>query len=221
MKLLTNALIKFISGIVLFGLLIFLPAGSLHYHGGWLLTGLLFCPMAILGAVLYIKAPDLLKKRLDTKEKESTQKGVVMLSGLIFLSGLVTAGLDYRFGWSDTPIWLTVTASVLFLCSYTLYAEVMRENAYLSRTVKVQKDQHVIDTGLYGIIRHPMYSATVVMFLSIPLILGSIYAFLIFLLYPAVIAVRIVNEEKILTEGLCGYGEYKKKVKYRLIPFVW
>ena len=177
--------------------------------------------MLILGTVLLIKAPDLLKKRLDTKEKETAQKGVLALSALLFLGGFIVAGLDFRFGWSRVPTWLVIAASVVLLIAYALYAEVMRENAYLSRTVKVQENQKVVDTGLYGIVRHPMYAVTVWLFLAIPLVLGSWWSFLCFLHYPIIIVIRILNEEKVLTEGLAGYGEYKKKVKYRLIPFIW
>lgn len=221
MKLLTSALIKLLCGILLIGLLVFLPAGSLDYVGGWVFSALLFIPLLILGAVLFVKSPDLLKKRLDSKEKEGTQKTVVALSGLMFLAGFILAGLDFRFSLSEVPVWLRVTACLLFLFSYLLYAEVMRENAYLSRTVKVEEGQKVVSTGLYGIIRHPMYAATVLMFLSIPLILGSLWAVLVFLAYPLLIGVRVVNEEKLLSAELDGYEEYKKKVKYRLIPFIW
>ncbi len=221
MKLLLNALVKFICGILLVGALLFLPAGTLAYPNGWLFSALLFIPMLILGVVLFVKAPELLRKRLDAKEKEKTQKGVVGVSALAFLAGFIVAGLDWRFGWSKVSLPVVTMASVVMLVSYGLYAEVMRENAYLSRTVKVQEGQKVIDTGLYGIVRHPMYMATIFLFLSIPLVLGSWYAFVIFLFYPAVIVVRIINEEKVLSEGLEGYEEYKKKVKYRIIPFVW
>lgn len=221
MKLLLNALTKFICGLLLVGLLIFLPAGTFNYIGGQIFICLLFAPIFIMGTVLLLKAPDLLKKRLDGKEKENIQKGVVAFSAFIFLTGFVAAGLDYRFGWSYVPKAVTIIASALFLVAYTLYAEVMRENAYLSRTIEVQENQKVIDTGLYGIVRHPMYMATVLLFLMIPLILGSWVAFVIFLAYPIIIAVRINNEEKILTEQLKGYAEYKQKVKYKMIPFVW
>ncbi len=221
MKLLFNALIKFICGILLVGLLVFLPAGTVFYRGGLLFSALLFIPMLIMGVVLLLRAPKLLKKRLDGKEKQSAQKGVVAFSGLIFLAGFIIAGLDFRFGWSNVPIAVTVISSVLFLLSYALYAEVMRENAYLSRTVKVESNQKVIDTGLYGIVRHPMYMATVLMFLSIPLILGSLYSLIIFLFYPILMVIRIGDEEKLLTEELAGYKEYKNKVKYKMIPFIW
>ncbi len=221
MKLLLNALLKFICGLLLVGLLIFLSAGTLNYIGGWAFIGLLFIPVFIMGIVLLLKAPDLLKKRLDGKEKENTQKGVVTFSALVFLVGFIVAGLDFRFGWSYVPKAVTITASALFLISYGLYAEVMRENAYLSRTIEVQENQKVIDTGLYGIVRHPMYMAVILLFLMMPLILGSWVAFVIFSAYPIIIAVRINNEEQILTEQLNGYAEYKQKVKYKIIPFIW
>ena len=221
MKLLISALTKFICGVLAVGLLVFLPAGTFSYPGALLLCGLLFVPMLILGIVLYMKAPELLKKRLASKEKEKTQKGVVAFSGLSFLLSFVLSGLDFRFGWSEVPTWLTITASAVFLISYGLYAEVMRENAYLSRNIEIQEGQKLIDTGLYGIVRHPMYTATVFMFTAIPLVLGSWYGLAAMLTYPVVIAVRILNEEKVLSEGLEGYIDYKKKVKYRLLPFIW
>ena len=221
MKLLISGLTKLILGLALVGAMLFLPAGTLHYPGAWLFLGLLFVPMLIMGAVMLIKAPALLEKRLDGKEKEATQKGVVALSGLMFPAGFVLSALDFRFGWSHVPLWLVVTASALFLIGYGLYAEVMRENAYLSRTIEVQENQTVIDTGLYGIVRHPMYLATLLMFLPLPLILGSFWGLIPFALYPVIIVVRILNEEKILTEGLDGYAAYKQKVRYRLIPYLW
>ena len=221
MKLIFNALIKFISGLILVGLLLFLPTGTVGFSGAWLFIALLFIPMLLLGVVLLFKAPKLLQKRLDGREKESTQKGVVAFSGLIFLAGFVVSGLDFRFGWSKVPLAVIITASVLFLLSYGIYAEVMRENAYLSRTIEVQEGQKVIDMGLYGIVRHPMYMATILLFLMIPLILGSWYGFIVFLAYPFIIAVRIKNEEKVLIAQLDGYAEYIKKVKYRIIPFIW
>lgn len=221
MKLLFNALTKFILGLLLVGMLIFLPAGTFHYIGGQVFLGLLFIPIFIMGIVLLLKEPELLKKRLDGKEKENTQKGVVAFSALIFLVGFIVAGLDFRFGWSNVPTVVTVIASVLFLASYGLYAEVMRENAYLSRTIEVQENQKVIDTGLYGIVRHPMYMATILLFLMIPIILGSWYSFIIFLGYPILIAVRIRHEEQLLTEQLAGYAQYKQKIRYKIIPFVW
>lgn len=219
--LLLSALTKFIAGLVLMGLLLFLPAGTFHYPNAWLFLALLFIPMLILGAVLFFKAPALLEKRLQSKEKESAQKGVVAFSGLMFIGSFVLAGLDFRYGWSDIPAWVIAVAAVVLLASYGMYGEVMRENAYLSRTVEVQENQKVIDTGLYGIIRHPMYTATIFLFLEIPVVLGSWIAFVVMLSYPAAIVARIGNEEKVLEEGLEGYTEYKKKVKYRLLPFVW
>ena len=221
MKLLLNAVIKFTAGLALVLALIFFPAGSFAYLNGWLFLGLLFIPMLILGAVMFIKSPELLKKRLNSKEKESAQKGVVAISGLLFVAGFIVAGLDHRFGWSDVPLWAVISASAVLLISYALYAEVMRENAYLSRTIEVQKDQKVVDTGLYGIVRHPMYAATVWLFLAIPIVLGSLWSLLCFLPYVPVIAVRILNEEKVLLAGLEGYGDYKKRVKYRLFPYIW
>ena len=220
-KLLLSALTKFLVGLVLVGAILFLPAGSFSFRGGWLFIALLFIPMIFLGAALFIKAPDLLAKRLDAKEKENTQKGVVALSGLLFLAGFIIAGLDYRFGWSHVPTWLVIVASVILLASYALYAEVMRENAYLSRTIEVQEGQKVVSSGLYGIVRHPMYAVTIWLFLSIPLVLGSFFSLLCFLPYPIIMVVRILNEEKVLAEGLDGYADYKKKVNYRLIPFIW
>ena len=221
MKLLCNALIKLLCGLLLISLLIFLPAGTVHYFNGWLLMGVLFVPILILGVVLLIKSPDLLAKRLDLREKQSAQKRVVSLSALLFLLGFIAAGLDFRFGWTHVPFPVVLIASAVFLCSYGLYAEVMRENAYLSRTVKVEEGQRVIDTGLYGVVRHPMYFATVLLFLAMPLILGSWISFLIFLAYPVLIALRIRDEERLLERELTGYTEYKARVKYRLIPFIW
>jgi protein-S-isoprenylcysteine O-methyltransferase Ste14 len=221
MKLVVEALTKFTCGLLMVGLLIFLPAGTLSYTYGWLLIGLLFGPMLIAGFVMLAKSPDFLKKRLDAKEKQGTQKGVVAFSGLMFIAGFVVAGLDFRFGWSRMPTWVVITASVLFLAAYGLYAEVMRENAYLSRTVKVEEGQTVVDTGLYGIVRHPMYMATILLFLMIPLVLGSWYGLIAFAFYPAIIIVRLKDEENLLTRELPGYAAYKQKVKYRIIPFIW
>ena len=221
MKLACSALIKFTAGLLLVGALLFLPAGSLAYMNGWLFIGLLFIPMLFLGIVLLIKAPSLLEKRLSAKEKENIQKGVVALSGLLFIAGFAVAGLDFRFGWSKMPLWVVIAASAVLLISYGLYAEVMRENAYLSRTIEVQENQEVIDTGLYGIVRHPMYAVTLWLFLAIPVVLGSWWSLLCFLPYVAVIVVRIRNEEKVLEAGLAGYTEYKKRVKYRILPFIW
>ena len=221
MRLLTEALIKFTCGVLMVGLLIFLPAGTFSYLYGWLLIGLLFAPMLAAGLVMLRKSPDCLKRRLDTKEKQTAQKGVVAFSGLMFVAGFVVAGLDFRFGWSKMPIGVVITASVLFLVAYALYAEVMRENAYLSRTIRVEEGQTVVDTGLYGIVRHPMYAVTILLFLMIPLVLGSWYALIAFAFYPAIIIVRINDEEKLLTKELSGYTAYKQKVKYRIIPFIW
>ncbi len=221
MNLIFSALTKYIMGLVLVGVLLFLPAWTFHYPRAWLFMALLFVPMLLMGIVLFAKAPALLEKRLNHKENEKTQRGVVALSGLMFPIGFVLSALDFRFGWSSVPLWLVIIASVLFLISYGMYAEVMRENAYLSRTVEVQENQTVISTGLYGVVRHPMYLATLLMFLPLPLILGSFWGLVPFALYPVVTVMRILNEEKVLTEGLHGYVEYKKKVKYRLIPFIW
>ena len=221
MKLLIEALTKFTCGLLLVGLLIFLPAGTLSYTYGWLLVGLLFGPMLIAGFVMLSKSPEFLKKRLDAKEKQGTQKGVVAFSGLMFIVGFVVAGLDFRFGWSKMPLWVTIVASALFLVAYALYAEVMQENAYLSRTIKVEQGQTVVDTGLYGIVRHPMYAVALLLFLMIPLVLGSFYALIVFAFYPAIIIVRLKDEEELLTKELPGYAQYKQKVKYRLIPFIW
>ena len=221
MKLLFQGLTKFLAGLFFAGSLLFLPAGGFHYKNGWLFLALLFIPILILGAVLYVKAPELLKKRLNSKEKQQTQKTVVALSALLFLGGFVVAGLDFRFGWSSVPTWVVIASSVILLISYALYAEVMRENAYLSRTIEVQENQKVVDTGLYGIVRHPMYAATIWLFLSIPIVLGSWWSLLCFLPYVAVIAIRIGNEEDVLSQELEGYKDYQKKVKYRLIPFIW
>ncbi len=221
MKLIFNALIKYVMGLALVGLLLFLPAWTINYPGAWLFIALLFIPMLFMGIVLFAKSPALLEKRLNNKEKEKTQRGVIALSGLMFPIGFVLSALDFRFGWSSVPLWLVIVASVLFLVGYGMYAEVMRENAYLSRTVEVQENQTVISTGLYGIVRHPMYFATLLMFSTLPLILGSFWGIIPFALYPLVTVIRILNEEKVLVDGLEGYAEYKTKVKYRLIPFVW
>lgn len=221
MKLLINAITKFLCGLLLVGMLIFLPAGTIGYANGWLLMGLLFVPMLIAGFVMFFKSPKFLEKRLDAKEKQVAQKGVLAFSGLMFIAGFVVAGLDYRFGWSEMPPAVVIIAAVLFLAAYALYAEVMRENAYLSRTIKVEEGQKVVDTGLYGIVRHPMYMATLLLFLTIPLILGSRYALIAFAFYPAIIIARLKDEEDLLTRELPGYAEYKQKVKYRILPFIW
>ena len=221
MKLFVSALTKFLIGLLLVGLLIFLPAGTLAYPGGLLFLCLLFIPMLIMGIVMLARARDLLAKRLDAKEKQAAQKGVQSLSGLVFIAGFVLAGLDFRFSWSNVPLPAVIAASVIFLIGYGLYAEVMRENAYLSRTVKVEEGQTVVSTGLYGIVRHPMYTASILMFLSIPLVMGSWYALIPFAFYPALMVIRVLDEEKLLTAELQGYAAYKTKVRYRLIPFIW
>lgn len=221
MKLFLQAIAKFTLGVVLVGVLIFLPAGTLAFHNGWLLMGILFVPMFAAGLVMLAKNPALLRSRLDAKEKQREQNVVVKLSGLMFIAGFVVAGLNFRFGWYMLSRWTVIAAAVVFLCAYLLYAEVLRENTYLSRTIEVQQGQKVIDTGLYGVVRHPMYSATLLLFLSMPLVLGSVYAFLIFLAYPFIIAARIRGEESFLEQELEGYSAYKQKVKYRLVPFVW
>ena len=220
-KLLFSALIKFSIGILFVGLILFLPAGTLNFYNAWLFMGLLFIPMFILGIFLFVKSPELLEKRLNAKEKENTQKGVVGFSAILFLASFLIAGFDYRYGWTSVSLWCVILASVILLVSYALYAEVMRENIYLSRTIEVQENQKVIDTGLYGIIRHPMYAVTIWLFLSIPVVLGSWWALLCMAPYPFLIAIRILNEEKVLENNLSGYKEYKAKVKYRLVPFIW
>lgn len=220
-KLFIQAIAKFLLGVVLVGLLIFLPAGNLAFFNGWLFMGILFIPMFCAGIVMMFKNPNLLRSRLDAKEEQKEQQTVVKLSGLMFLAGFIVAGLGYRFGWFTLPRRAVYIAAALFLSAYVLYAEVLRENAYLSRTIEVQDGQKVIDTGLYGIVRHPMYSVTLLLFLTIPLVLGSLYSFIIFLAYPFIIAKRIKNEEEFLKKELDGYEEYTKKVKYRMIPFIW
>lgn len=220
-NLLIQALVKLSAGIILVGLMVFLPAGSFGYWQGWLLMGVLFVPMLIVGVVMMIKNQGLLRKRLDAKEKEGEQKRVVALSGVLFIVSFVTAGLNWRYGWWMLPEWAVWTAAAIFILSYILYAEVLRENEYLSRTIEVQKGQKVIDTGLYGIVRHPMYLATVIMFLSMPLVLGSPISFVIMIGYFPVIAKRIRNEEMVLAAGLDGYKEYQMRVKYKVIPFIW
>ena len=220
-KLLTQSLTKFFLGVVIIGLLLFLPAGSFRYWQGWLLMGILFVPMFVAGFVLMAKNPELLRKRLNAKEEEKEQKTVVALSGVLFFAAFVVAGLNWRFQWCVLPNWAVWVAAVLFIACYILYAEVLRENTYLSRTIEVQENQKVIDTGLYGIVRHPMYMATTLLFLMIPLVLASPLSFLILLLYLPLIAKRIRNEESVLEHGLEGYKEYKERVKYRIIPFIW
>lgn len=216
-----QAILKFVLGIVAVGILIFLPAGTFYYWKAWLLIGILFIPMFFAGIVMMFKNPELLKKRLNAKEQQSEQSLVIKLSGLMFVMGFAIAGLNFRFEWIILPDWVSWVGAAIFLFSYLLYAEVLRENTYLSRTVEVQKGQEVIDTGLYGIVRHPMYSVTIILFLSVPLVLGSIISFVIFLTYPVIIAKRIRNEEEMLEKDLSGYIEYKKNVRYKLIPFIW
>ena len=220
-KLFISAITKFLLGVLLVGLLLFLPAGTLDWFGGWMLMAILFVPMFGAGIVMMIKNPGLLASRLDAKEKRGKQSIVVKLSGLMFLCGFIVAGLGVRFGWYMLPMPVCIVGAVLFIIAYMLYAEVLRENTYLSRTIEVQEGQKVIDTGLYGIVRHPMYSATLLLFLSMPIVLGSLWSLLIFLAYPFIIAARLKDEEKFLEEELEGYREYKKKVRYRLIPFIW
>lgn len=220
-QLIIHATVKLIFGLGIIALLLFLPAGTWHYWNAWLLLALLFIPMICMGVVMLVSSPELLSKRLNNKEKEQTQKHVVALSGVMFISGFLLCGFDYQFGWSHMPVWVVITASLLFLIGYMLYAEVLRENAYLSRTVEVQDDQQLIDTGLYSVVRHPMYTATLLMFLSMPLILGSWWALLIFFIYPILIIKRIQNEEQVLREGLKGYNDYQQRVRWRLIPYVW
>jgi protein-S-isoprenylcysteine O-methyltransferase Ste14 len=220
-KLFIEAIAKFTLGVILVGMLIFLPAGSIEYWNGWLFIGVLFIPMFIAGIVMMVKSPSLLKSRLNAKEKEKEQRKVVAISGLMFLIGFIIAGLNFRYSWIILPIPIIIIGTIIFLLSYITYAEVLRENVFLSRTIEVTENQKVIDTGLYGIVRHPMYTATIFLFLSMPLILGSIITFIIFLIYPFVIAKRIKNEEEVLEKELKGYKDYKKKVKYKMIPFIW
>lgn len=220
-KLLLKASFKYISGVLLVFLVLFIPAGTLKFWNAWLFMAIIFIPILITGIFLIFKNPELLRKRLNSKEKESEQKSVVLLSGLMFIGGFIVAGLDFRFNWLKVPYTLSIVAVVIFIFSYLLYIEVMRENTYLSRTIEIQETQRVIDTGLYGFVRHPMYLSTLLLFLSIPLILGSLFSFLIFLIYPAIIVKRIINEEEVLERGLKGYNSYKRRVKYRLIPFIW
>ena len=220
-KLFIQAIIKYILGVVSIGALLFIPACSFEYWNGWLFMGLLFIPMFIAGIILMIKNPELLRKRLNAKEKENEQKEVILFSGLMFLSGFIIAGLNYKYNWIEVPNIVVIISSILFIIAYILYAEVLRENTYLSRTIEVQENQKVVDTGMYGIVRHPMYAVTILLFLTMPLILGSIISFIIFLIYPSIIGKRIKNEEEVLEKDLKGYTEYKKKVKYKLIPFIW
>ncbi len=220
-KLFAQAITKVLSGVLLMGVLLFLPAGSFSYWNGWLLMAALFVPMIVAGFVMMKKSPELLQKRLNAKEEQSEQKAVVVLSGLMFIAAFIVAGLNFRFGWIVLPNWIIFFATVVFLLGYVLYAEVLSENTYLSRTVEVQENQKVIDTGLYGIVRHPMYMSTFLLFLSMPLVLGSVISFVIMLVYIPIIAKRIRNEEQVLEEGLKGYSEYKKRVKHKVIPLIW
>lgn len=220
-KLFFQAIGKYLSGVILLSLLLFIPAGTLKYRNAWLLMGILFIPMLIAGIIMMVKNPELLKKRLNVKEKETEQKSVILFSGLMFACGFIAAGLDFRYKWLIMPEWVTIAATVVFLFGYLLFAEVLRENTYLSRTVEIQENQKVIDTGLYGIVRHPMYLSTLLLYLSMPMVLGSLISFIIFLTYPAFLVKRINNEEQVLEKGLEGYYEYKKRVKYKLIPFIW
>lgn len=220
-KLFFQALTKFIFGLIIIILLLFIPAGTLDYHNGWLFIALLFIPMLIAGIIMFFKSPELLKKRLNAKEEESDQKIVILISGIIFLLAFIVAGLNFRFGWFKLPQMVILAASIIFLISYIMYGEVLRENMYLSRIVEVSENQKVIDSGLYGIVRHPMYTSTIFLFLSMPLILDSIFSFAIMLIYPIIIFFRIRNEEIVLENELEGYKEYKEKVKYKLLPFIW
>lgn len=220
-QLFLSAIAKFTAGVLLVGLLIFLPAGTLHFPGGWLLMAILFIPMFLAGLVMMVRNPSLLRSRLDAKEQQAEQSAVVKLSGLMFLCGFLLAGLDFRYGWSNLPSWVPCGAAAAFLTAYALYAEVLRENTWLSRTIQVQQGQTVVSTGLYGVVRHPMYAVTVLLFLSMPLVLGSVPAFLVFLTYPLILAKRIRSEEELLEAELPGYAEYKQKVRWRMIPFIW
>ena len=220
-RLFVQAITKFTSGLILVGLLLFVPAGTFAYPQAWMLIMILFVPMFIAGLVMMKKSPELLRRRLNAKEEQSEQKTVIMLSGLMFLAAFIVAGLNFRFAWIPLPAWVSYAAAVLFLVGYVMFAEVLRENVWLSRTVEVQDNQKVIDTGLYGIVRHPMYMSTLLLFLSMPLVLGSVISFGIMLFYIPIIAKRIRNEEQVLETGLAGYADYKKRVRYKVIPFVW
>lgn len=220
-NLFSQGIIKFFTGLIIICLLLFIPAGSLNYINGWIFIALLFIPMLIAGIVMFFKSPELLKRRLNAKEEEDEQKTVILISGIMFLLAFIVAGLNFRFGWFRLPQTVIIIASIIFLVSYIMYAEVLRENMYLSRTVEVSENQKVIDTGLYEIVRHPMYTSTIFLFLSMPLVLDSIFSFIIMLIYPIIIAFRIKNEEKFLKRDLEGYEEYQKKVRYKIIPFIW
>ena len=220
-KLFLQALSKFLIGLIIICMLLFVPAGTIHYQNGWLFIALLFIPMFIAGIIMFIKAPDLLRRRLNAKEEEEEQKLVLLLSGIMFLLAFILAGLNFRFGWFKLPTIAIIMASIIFLIAYAMYAEVLRENEYLSRTVEVSENQKVVDTGLYGLVRHPMYTSTIFLFLSMPLVLDSILSFIVMLAYPIIIIFRIRNEEEVLEKDLDGYKEYKEKVKYKLIPYLW
>ena len=220
-KLFSQALSKFFFGLIIICILLFIPAGTLNYPNGWLFIALLFIPMFIVGIIMFFKSPELLKRRLNAKEEEDEQKIVLLVSGLMFLLAFVLAGLNFRFGWFKLPSIIIIIASIIFLLSYIMYGEVLRENVYLSRTVEVSDNQKVVDTGLYGLVRHPMYTSTIFLFLSMSFVLGSIYSFIVMLIYPIIIAFRIKNEEEVLENELDGYKEYKEKVKYKLIPYLW
>ena len=220
-KLFLQALSKFLIGLIIICMLLFVPAGTIYYPNGWLFIALLFIPMFIAGTIMFIMAPDLLRRRLDAKEEEEEQKLVLLLSGIMFLLAFILAGLNFRFGWFKLPAIAIIMASIIFLIAYAMYAEVLRENEYLSRTVEVSENQKVVDTGLYGLVRHPMYTSTIFLFLSMPLVLDSILSFIVMLIYPTIIIFRIRNEEKVLEKDLDGYKEYKEKVKYKLFPYLW
>lgn len=220
-KLFIQAIVKYLVGLLLFSALLFIPAGTVNYWNGWLLMGILFVPILLVGIFLAIKNPVLLRKRLNSKEEQSEQKSVLIVGSLMFLSGFIVAGLDFRYQWLAIDPWVVVVATIVFIMGYLIYVEVLRENTYLSRTIEIQENQQVVSTGLYGIVRHPMYTATLLLFLSMPLVLGSFFSFLIFLIYPVLIAKRIRNEEIVLERSLEGYSKYKEQVKYRLIPFIW
>lgn len=221
MKLVTSALIKYLCGLIITSLLIFIPSGTIKNYNGWLLLILLFVPMLFLGIYLYIKKPKLLQRRLKSKEKEKTQKLVILLSLVLFVSGFIICGLDFKYKWSSIPKYIVILASITLLFSYFLYIKIMKENEYLLRTIEVEKNQKLVDTGLYSVIRHPMYLSVTLLFLSIPLVLGSLYGFYLFLIFPMIIILRIQNEEKVLAINLKGYSAYKLRVKYKLIPYIW
>lgn len=221
MKLLINALIKYILGLLMVCLLLFIPAGTIFFFNGWLFIGLLFIPIFIFGVYLFFKSPKLLERRLNNKEKENTQKFVILISALLFIGGFVICGLDYRYNWSSVPSYVTIISSIVLLIGYVLYIVVMKQNEFLLRTIDVEEEQKVVDTGLYGVVRHPMYFSVLLIFMSIPLVLGSLYGFYVFLIFPVILVIRIKNEEKVLVLKLKGYSKYKLKVKYKLIPYIW